>query len=52
MTSSGRGSGEPRFLDVLLDEVHDAVDERVREPLLDAAAPPREIDGPARRRCP
>ena len=33
MTSSGRGSCLPRLFDVRLDEVDDAVDERVREPL-------------------
>ena len=35
--------GEPRLLDVLLDELDDAVDQRVREPLLDGALAPREI---------
>ena len=38
--------GETRFLDVLLDELHDAVDERVREPLVHTALAPGEIDRP------
>ena len=35
---------ESRFLDVLLDEFHDAVHQRVREPLVHAALAPCEID--------
>ena len=39
----------PRLLRVLLDEVDDAVHERVREPLLDRRLPPGEVALPLRR---
>ena len=47
MTSSGRLAVLPRLLGVRLDEVDDAVDERVLEPLLDRARRARR--GRARR---
>ena len=43
MMSSGRGYSLPRLFDVLLDEVDDAVDERVRQPRLDRAVAPGQI---------
>src|SRR5262249_11758140 len=42
----------PRLLGVLLDEVDDAVHERVLEPLLDRRLAPGEVDLPFRRRAP
>ena len=44
ITSSGRAARLPRLLGVLLDEVDDAVDERVREPLLDRRLAPGEVE--------
>ena len=49
ITSSGRGERLPRLLRVLLDEVDDAVHERVREPLLDRRLAPREVELALRR---
>ena len=43
MTSSGRGVRLPRFFDVRLDEVDDAVHERVREPFLDRCLAPGQV---------
>ena len=43
ITSSGRATLHARLFDVLLDEVHDAVDERVGEALLDRGRPPRQV---------
>ena len=43
ITSSGRAACEPRLLGVGLDEVDDAVHERVREPLGDRRLAPGEV---------
>ncbi len=43
ITSSGRGSFRRASSASILDEVHDAVDERVREPRLDRLLAPAEI---------
>ena len=44
MTSSGRGVLLPRLLGVGLDEVDDALDQRVREALLDGRVAPGEVE--------
>ena len=49
ITSSGRAELLPRLLGVLLDEVDDPVDERVREPLLDRRLAPGEVELALRR---
>ena len=43
MTWSGRAAREPRLLGVLHDPVADALDERVRQPLLDRVVAPGEV---------
>ena len=43
ITSSGRFGGQPRLLGVGLDIVGDAVDERMRDPLVDRLFAPAQI---------